>query len=250
MTDYVPDDIRETVAKLYEPYVALYDGPSEDDVAALLMAERARWKASAAPGSTVSTKEHRFWTGSKWSEWLPGETPAVIKELFPTWEDRPAPTVSAEPVGRGDGWRGDCPQCVASKFTCDAHIHPAPTVSGEVAVKPLEWKTEPTGSMHSAEFYHVNRERGRFYLYLVNDPVSDHATAEAAKAAAQADYERRIRSALFPAPSRAEVLEEPEAMKLLRGPLSRRATSAEFNEWQARDIVEYVDRLRTLGEKP
>lgn len=25
---------------------------------------------------------------------------------------------------RGKGWRADCPQCVASKFTCDAHHVP------------------------------------------------------------------------------------------------------------------------------
>ena len=36
---------------------------------------------------------------------------------------------------------------------------------------------------------------------------------------------------------------EPPEMALLRGPLSQRATSAEFNEWQAREIVSYVDRL-------
>lgn len=42
----VPDDIRETVRKLYEPYSYLVDGPSEDDVVALLVAERARWQAS------------------------------------------------------------------------------------------------------------------------------------------------------------------------------------------------------------
>jgi hypothetical protein len=38
---------------------------------------------------------------------------------------------------------------------------------------------------------------------------------------------------------------EPTEMALLRGPLSKRATSAEFNEWQAREIVAYVDRLRS-----
>lgn len=41
MTD-VPDDIREAAEKLFEPYVGLYDGPSEDDVIELLVAERAR----------------------------------------------------------------------------------------------------------------------------------------------------------------------------------------------------------------
>jgi hypothetical protein len=38
--------------------------------------------------------------------------------------------------------------------------------------------------------------------------------------------------------------EDREAMRLLRGPLSRRATSAEFNEWMAREVCEYIDTLR------
>lgn len=37
---------------------------------------------------------------------------------------------------------------------------------------------------------------------------------------------------------------EPPEMALLRGPLSRAAVAASFNEWQAREIVAYVDRLR------
>jgi hypothetical protein len=38
-------------------------------------------------------------------------------------------------------------------------------------------------------------------------------------------------------------LSEPEAVKFLRETLTKRATSAEFNEWQARDIVAYIDDL-------
>ena len=43
---------------------------------------------------------------------------------------------------------------------------------------------------------------------------------------------------------------EPEAVKLLRGPLSKRATSAEFNEWQAREVVAYIDRLQAAASVP
>jgi thioesterase domain-containing protein len=39
--------------------------------------------------------------------------------------------------------------------------------------------------------------------------------------------------------------EEREAMKALRGKLSKRATSSEFNEWMAREICEYIDALLT-----
>jgi hypothetical protein len=42
--------------------------------------------------------------------------------------------------------------------------------------------------------------------------------------------------------------DEPEAVKLLRGQLSKRATSAEFNEWQAREVVAYIDSLLSLRE--
>jgi hypothetical protein len=38
--------------------------------------------------------------------------------------------------------------------------------------------------------------------------------------------------------------EERAAMRALRGKISKRATSAEFNEWMAREVCEYIDRLR------
>lgn len=40
--------------------------------------------------------------------------------------------------------------------------------------------------------------------------------------------------------------ESRDAMKALRGPLSNRATSAEFNEWSAREVCEYIDTLQAL----
>lgn len=42
--------------------------------------------------------------------------------------------------------------------------------------------------------------------------------------------------------------ESRESMVKLRGPLSRRATSAEFNEWMAREVCEYIDHLRRQVE--
>ena len=39
----IPDDIRATVKKLYEPYSYLADGPDEGDIAKLLKAERMSW---------------------------------------------------------------------------------------------------------------------------------------------------------------------------------------------------------------
>jgi hypothetical protein len=43
--------------------------------------------------------------------------------------------------------------------------------------------------------------------------------------------------------------EDRDAMKALRGKLSHRATSSEFNEWMAREICEYIDALRQLLEE-
>lgn len=62
---------------------------------------------------------------------------------------------------------------------------------------------------------------------------------------------RIYRAMLASAPS-APVAEvgEPDAVSLLRGPLSKRATSAEFNEWQAREVVSYIDQLRALTLPP
>jgi len=38
--------------------------------------------------------------------------------------------------------------------------------------------------------------------------------------------------------------ETRDAMQALRGKLSQRATSAEFNEWSAREVCEYIDILK------
>ena len=82
-----------------------------------------------------------------------------------------------------------------------------------VRVKPLEWQDfEGMGAKASA-FYHANymitlwRGRSEFEVALSYpgyqtgfDRERFHATLEAAKAAAQADYEARILAALEPAP--------------------------------------------------
>lgn len=85
--------------------------------------------------------------------------------------------------------------CIRSAY------HTARESAGEVEVKPLVWVKhythEETGRYeakpeHIGEAYHVNNEGWWFALDVLNkcDGIED------AKAAAQADYERRIRSAL------------------------------------------------------
>lgn len=45
-------------------------------------------------------------------------------------------------------------------------------------------------------------------------------------------------------------IKEPDAVAVLRGPMSKRATSAEFNEWMAREVVDYIDALRMATAEP
>lgn len=71
-----------------------------------------------------------------------------------------------------------------------------------VEVKPLEWSgkgtaTTPFGNYVVAEAY--NAEEPFWFLYFAGRPYGpggEHKTEEVAMAAAQADYERRIREAL------------------------------------------------------
>jgi hypothetical protein len=66
------------------------------------------------------------------------------------------------------------------------------------------------------------------------------AGANAAEARAKADRRNRLEEEAGPQLD----YEHRESMKALRGPLSQRATSAQFNEWMAREVCEYIDHLR------
>lgn len=88
---------------------------------------------------------------------------------------------------------------------------PAPTSEG-VAIKPLEWVSEPPYLVARVSNGHYAIEKwdghNRFDLIGSFITIRGAFTArEDAKAAAQSDYEARIRSALLPAPTREEVLE-------------------------------------------
>ena len=87
--------------------------------------------------------------------------------------------------------------------------HPAAEAPGQgpVGVKPLEWReapVPPSGECLASSpvgLYCIPLGRGQFVLrYRDRHTLGQFATLEDAKAAAQADYEQRIRSALFSAP--------------------------------------------------
>jgi len=90
---------------------------------------------------------------------------------------------------------------------------PAPPSGSAWGVKELEWVEEVTGMWWLADSYRIEVFDGGGFAARVAAPPSrafktlaHGVTFEAAKAAAQADYEARIRSALTPSPSYAEGL--------------------------------------------
>ena len=71
---------------------------------------------------------------------------------------------------------------------------------GAVKVKPLEWR-DSYGVLRAETPFGDYKIAGKVLHHLGNPaPQSFHDSIEAAQAAAQADYERRILSALEPAP--------------------------------------------------
>ncbi len=126
------------------------------------------------------------------------------------------------------------------------YTHPAP--SGQaVAVKPLEWR-EHKGDEFCFHHYDADaiggsytieaRANGRVDLWLPNQPVGEaFRTVGSAKAAAQADYERRILSALSqPHPADERVV---EALRMAHSFISREYHDAKSvaleGEWVSKD---------------
>lgn len=110
----------------------------------------------------------------------------------PFWFDPATNFVHADDGGgRGTRWEPVPPDAA-----------PAPTSErGEaVAVKPLEWTGDQALRPHSA-WYFVNETEGRGWRYSHSSDAPFYPTQAAAKAAAQADYEARILSALAHPPA-------------------------------------------------
>jgi hypothetical protein len=83
------------------------------------------------------------------------------------------------------------------------YLHPAP---GEPAVKALEWIEDLMGLVYSAAtsigLYRIGMANSGYWVRIEEQylDIARHDTLDAAKAAAQADYEARIRSALHLTP--------------------------------------------------
>lgn len=112
----------------------------------------------------------------------------------------------------------------------DVPLYPEPVKTAPaVAVKALEWRDEPvppsgeTLAPSVAGLYCIPHSGDRFYLRF-RDAITlgDYSTLDKAKAAAQADYETRIRSALS-----AQVQDVAEAGDLNKKALSLAAQAYE-----------------------
>jgi hypothetical protein len=119
------------------------------------------------------------------------------------------------------GWIADCRADIvraAGVMQSRAALTPPP-VQGEVKVKPLEW--DPFRAQTAFGYYFIDDQSDRssveldgrlpFLLSGSRLDLSRHARLTDARAAAQADYEQRIRSALIeaaPAPACVNVVEE------------------------------------------
>ena len=150
-------------------------------------------KADALAETTVSwVQQVDFTEDALDARWF-GAAPLSEKDL-----DTRAEEYAAEVDGREGRYDADVKQAFIDGFQ-------AALSASSVAVKPLEWEEtefldEPNKgrgakatSPHSA-WYFVNPHKGGWRIHFGTEEI--HPTIEAAKAAAQADYEALIRSAL------------------------------------------------------
>ena len=110
-----------------------------------------------------------------------------------------------------------------------------------VSVKPLEWDASTAQAPFWTEYEVQKTDNGFWVAMLSGGRVARGLTSEAeAKAAAQADYERRILSALEPAPDHAEWDAAIEAAAKV---IDARKSVLEVG-------TELSDRVRTLKKGP
>ena len=121
--------------------------------------------------------------------------------------DRDAAIAAVKP------WEFDSPEGRKDREAAVRNIRAIPAVTPQVTVKPLVWFEVERGNngygKWTAEGYTVRKIEGIFMLDFAGAGKSiwRFITSDDAKAAAQADYEARIRSALTvtPAPDAAEI---------------------------------------------
>lgn len=132
------------------------------------------------------------------------------EEAAPVEDDAPpllwlsAPDIDNE----HDVWFDDCEG--GTKYIRADLASPVPADAGEPCVKALEWRDlsykalDMVASHPFCGEYHVTEEREHEWPFVVRPFLtsqSNYQTFDEAKAACEADYEARIRSALVPATS-------------------------------------------------
>lgn len=113
--------------------------------------------------------------------------------------------------------------------------------AAQVRVKSLEWSSEPNGEFiaeSAVGWYHIGYPAQSWNLTMPSGEVPSFGDdLQAAKAAAQADYERRILAAIFPPVARPDRLADLEAENELLRDLVERAkaiiSTGTYPNWHA-----------------
>lgn len=152
-------------------------------------------------------------------------------------------------------------QPLSNKEVCFDMADAAIAAMGQSVVKPLEWgdaSRDPITARHEFGEYEIwqNESRGTVDLYGPNTRrvIKRECSLEAAKAAAQADFEKRILSNLTTAPAMdVQEAKLDKAVLVLLGKTREHAPGIDYvasrtmrkSEWRER----LRDALRTLAEQ-
>src|SRR5690242_1280985 len=121
----------------------------------------------------------------------------------------------------------------------------------DVRIKSLEWKEGNPFVWYVADLYRIedngtNWKEDRYWLFIVNER-SKYPTLEAAKAAAQSDYERRILSALTESLAVAGVTEDWLQFKNFHRLLCERFNYCHDEKDWYRDQVSLIEHIAALS---
>jgi hypothetical protein len=154
-------------------------------------------------------------------------TPKTIAEAY---ADAARPAMTDREAFANDEWEPESPDYIRGWNDCMMKTHKlvpieTPAMTG-VKVKPLVWSAEDNGefiAVAEVGWYHIGRPASSWNLTTpFGDVLSFWDDLDAAKAAAQADYESRILAAIVP-PADLALLSDPNAVHLnmLRGSIAK-----------------------------
>lgn len=127
-----------------------------------------------------------------------------------------------------------------------------PKILAQVAVKPLEWNGGDCAETSIGLYTVVDNTDDEWFFtwhcYPYGDALGPFETRNAAEAAAQADYEGRIRSALAPAPAVPDDVAEPWRVMLRQAEDDLRKAHATI-EAQAADMARVTDAIARIRQK-